>query len=102
MEDAPPPPPSHAVIAGDAPPPPPHLPLLQTQLRVQAPRTHLGVQRLDATVHNLGKARVRAHVDDGQAGAAQRRRRAASRQQLDAQRRQAGRKLDQARLVAYA
>ena len=63
---------------------------------------HLGVQRLDATVHYLGRARVLGDIRHRQAGRAQRRRRAARRQQQHAARVQRSRYLGEARLVAHA
>ncbi len=50
---------------------------------------HLGMQRLEAAVHHLGKAGVLGDVGDGDAGLLQGLGRAAGRQHLDAARRRA-------------
>ena len=60
---------------------------------------HLGMQRLHATVEHFGKAGVGGDLGDRQPGVGQRFRGAAGGQELDAERREAAREIDQAGLV---
>ena len=60
---------------------------------------HPRVQRLDSPIHHLGEPGDLRHVDDRKAGAAQRRRRTAGRDQFDAGFRERARQIDEARLV---
>jgi hypothetical protein len=57
------------------------------------------VERLDAPVHDLGKARQLLDPAHGEAAVAQRARRAAGRDELDAERLQSARELDDPGLI---
>ena len=70
----------------------------QVAAREQA-AVDLRVQRLDAAVEHLGKAGVLGDLGDREAGVGEQLGRAAGRQQLDAERRQLARELDDAGLV---
>ncbi len=63
---------------------------------------HLRVQRLDAAVHDFGKAGQRRDVGDRHAALAQRRGAAAGRDQRDAERIESVREIDEAGLVGNA
>ena len=67
----------------------------------QQAAVHLGMQRLEAAVHHLGKAGVLGDVLDGDAGVLERLGGAAGRQDLDAVRRQRAGELDEAGLVGH-
>ena len=60
---------------------------------------HARMQRLEPPVHHLGEAGDLRHVDDRKAGAAQRRRGAAGREELDPAFGERAREIDEARLV---
>jgi hypothetical protein len=72
-------------------------------LRIVASREQsamdLGMQRLDAPIHDLGEAGVVGDLDDAMPGIAQRLGGAAGREDLDAVAGEAGRQLQQPRLV---
>ena len=74
-------------------------------LRVVADReqaaVHLGMQRLDAAVHHLGKAGELGHVDDLEPGVRERLGGAAGRDELDAVAGERAGEIDQAGLVGH-
>ena len=60
---------------------------------------HPRVQRLDPAVHHLRESGDLRHIEDGEPGGAQRRGRAAGREEFDAERRKRARKIGEAALV---